>query len=124
LLCAVSLSVAVGFLLAGFGIVLLFCGLELMAVGVAWLMWGRRVGQGDIVGLEGDLLVVDMRRGSTLTHLEWPSKWTRVIEDGARVLLACGARRVEVGTQVTLARRQRFARELRRALATPLHAPT
>ncbi len=119
-----SLTVALGFLLAGYGIVLVFCGLELAAMGAAWLMWGRRVGQGDVISIDDHLVHADMRHGAAITRLAWPAAWTRVIEDGTRVVLACGSRRVEVGTQVTWARRQRFARELRQALAAPLHAST
>ncbi len=128
LLCAVSLVIAVGFLAAGFGIVLVFCGLELLAVGVALLVWGRHVGEGEVISLHAGTVCIDCCRCAARDRVELPLAWTRVIEEDARVLLAYGARRVVVGTQVDWPRRHRFALELRRALAsspaTPMHAPT
>jgi uncharacterized membrane protein len=124
LLCGVSLVIAFGFFALGYRIVLVFCGLELLAVGAALLVWGRHVGEGEVVTLHADTLRIERRRGATRARVELPLAWTRVIEEDAQVLLACGARRVEVGTQVGWPRRRRFAQELRRALAAPLHDPT
>jgi uncharacterized membrane protein len=124
LLCGVSLLIALGFFAVGYRIVLLFCGLELLAVGAALLVWGRHVGEGEVVSLHANTVRVERCRRAARVHVELPLAWTRVIEEDARVLLACGTRRVEVGAQVDWPRRRRFALELRRALAAPLHAST
>lgn len=122
LLCGVSLVIALGWFAVGYRIVLVFCGLELLAVGAALLVWGRHVGEGEVVSVDANVLRVDRCRGAAHAHIELPRAWTRVIEEDARVLLACGGRRVAVGAQVDGLQRRRFAQELRRALAAPMHA--
>ena len=123
LLCGVSLVIALGFFALGYGIVLVFCGVELLAVGAAMLVWGRHVGEGEVVTLHANTLRVDRCRGAARERLELPRAWTRVIEEDAHVLLACGVRRVEVGAQVCWQRRRSFAQELRLAMSTPSAAP-
>jgi uncharacterized membrane protein len=128
LLCGVSLVIALAFFALGYRLVLVFCGLELLALGAALLVWGHHVGEGEVVSVHADTVRIDRRRGAARARVELPLAWTRVIEEDARVLLACGTRRVEVGTQVGWPRRRRFAQELRRAMTTasaaPMHAPT
>ena len=118
LLALVSLSVAVGFLMAGVGIVLLFSGLELVALATAWLVWARRVGAGEHVSLEGAVLVVRTGGSSPSVH-RLPLGWTQVIEERSRIVLACGSQRIGVGSQASWQRRTDVVRQLRRALASP-----
>ncbi len=122
LLCVFSLAVALGFLAVGVGIVLIFSGLELLAVGLAWLVWGRRVGIGERVCLHGAVLHVHStatRASAQPSTHEFPAAWTRVIEERSQVVLSCGARRLGVGSQAPWQHRAAFARELRHALASP-----
>lgn len=126
LLCGVSLVIALGFFALGYGIVLVFCGLELLAVGAALLVWGRHVGEGEVISVHADTLRIERHGGAASARAELPLAWTRVIEEDDRVLLACGTKRVEVGTQVGRPLRRCFAQELRCAMATTSakHAPT
>ncbi len=122
LLSTVSLVIALAFFAAGVPLVLLFCGLELLAVALALLMWARHVGEGEVVSLRDAVVSIDRRHGSKQERHEFPAAWTRVVENDACVLLTCGSRRIEVGAQVAWPLRRRFAQEMRLALATPAHS--
>ena len=58
-LSAVSLTIGVGFWMMGATLVLGFAGLELVAVGAAFLIYARHAADGETVSLQGERLIVE-----------------------------------------------------------------
>jgi len=118
-LCVLSLLIAAGFAWQGAPMVLGFAGIELLAVGVALLVHGRHVGDGDTVTLDGRTLRVEQRMGAQAHCTEFPIDWLSVAhtrDAGALIELAGRGRRVHVGRFLRAPQRAQFAQELRLAL--------
>ncbi len=120
--CAVSLLVALAFWMVGAGWVLPFAVLELTALGVALLWYGRQVADRELLVLRDGRLLVECELGGRVERREWPAPWVRV-EGSAQgegwLELRMGAERLRVGRLATPAQRRQLARELRWALAQP-----
>lgn len=121
-----SLVIAVWFWIAGAPFVLLFAGIELLAVGTAFVVYSRHALDGETVSLEGDEVVVQVRRSRSVTERRFKRLWVRVQEDRVqdaglvpryRVQLGLHADWVEVGRYLSEPRKAQFAHELRVALA-------
>ncbi|MDT7834442.1 DUF2244 domain-containing protein [Aquabacterium sp. OR-4] len=119
LLCSVSLLVAGGFWWHGVGLVVVFTGIELVAVGVAMLMVARHAGDRETVTLSGREVAVEQRVGPGVERVTFRAEWLRVepaAEDGSLVELSGEGRSVRIGRHVRPELRVELARELRRAL--------
>jgi uncharacterized membrane protein len=119
LLCALSLVVAGGFWWHGVGMVVLFTGIELLAVGVALLIVARHAGDREIIVLAEGEMSVEQRVGPGVEHTRFRAEWVRVepaAEDGSLVELSGEGRSVRVGRHVRPELRVELAQELRRAL--------
>jgi len=119
LLCAVSLLVAGGFWWQGVGMVLMFTGIELLAVGVALLVVARHAGDREIIVLAEGQMSVEQRVGPGVEHTRFRAEWVRVepsAEDGSLLELSGEGRSVRVGRHVRPELRVALAQELRRAL--------
>jgi uncharacterized membrane protein len=122
-LCALSLSVALAFLLQGFWLVLAFSLLELGCVGLALLLYARHALDRERISLSDDCLLVECVQADVRSQARLDPLWTRVLPGtGAagprRALITLESRgvRVEVGRFVNEAQRRQVARELRLAL--------
>jgi uncharacterized membrane protein len=119
-LVCVSLLIGIGFALFGAWLVRPFSGVEMIALGVALLIYARHSLDHERVVLDEDgltVLTVDAGR-TTVTRLN--PFWVQVVvESGFRtvVFLREQGRRVAVGRHLDDAGRRRFAQELKRALA-------
>ncbi|MFC5547216.1 DUF2244 domain-containing protein [Massilia aerilata] len=125
LLCILSLSVALAFLLQGFWMVLAFSLLELSCVGLALLLYARHALDRERVALSNDCLLVECVQADVRSQSRLDPLWTRVLTDAAaapgrprRALITLESRgvRVEIGRFVNDAQRRQVARELRLAL--------
>ncbi len=119
LLCTLSLAVAIGFWWHGVVLVLVFTGLELLAVGAAMLLVARHAGDREIITLSKTALSVEQRIGPSVEHLAFRSEWVRVepaADDGSLVELSGEGRSVRIGRHVRSELRVELAQELRRAL--------
>jgi uncharacterized membrane protein len=123
---ALSIVIAIWFWIAGAPFVLLFAGIELVAVGVAFIVYSRHALDGETVSFDGDELVVRVRRSRHVTERRFKRLWVRVQEDRVqdaglvpryRVQLGLHADWVEVGRYLAEPRKAQFAHELRSALA-------
>jgi uncharacterized membrane protein len=114
-LCAVSLTVGVGFAWAGVPMVLGFTGIELVAVGVAMLVWARHALDGDTLTWERGALTVQRNRGPRVERMRLDGPWLRAHMGADGVVLRCGSRTVMVGKLARASCREAFVRELRRA---------
>lgn len=143
-LCAASMAVAIFFTLRGAWYVLGFAILELLAVGLAFLFYGRHANDREKIVLEvdGNLLVELTEAGTTrqtrldgrLITVDMPGMYRGMVglHSGAALREGCftpcasrgeahsGGTRIEVGRFVAQPARRKFARELQVALARQL----
>jgi uncharacterized membrane protein len=118
-LCAVSLLIGVFFFLQGAPVVLLFTGLELLAVGVALLLFARHAGDRETLTLVGRQLQVEQHVGPRVQRTEFAAEWLHVEPAGGQgslVQLSGRGQQVRVGRFLRPELRGAFARELRLAL--------
>jgi uncharacterized membrane protein len=125
LLCTLSLSVALAFLLQGLWMVLAFSLLELGCVGLALLLYARHALDRERISLTNDCLLVECVQAQVRSQARLDPLRTRVLTGadaalgGSRptlITLESRGVRVEVGRFVNEAQRRQVARELRLAL--------
>jgi uncharacterized membrane protein len=125
LLCTLSLSVALAFLLQGFWMVLAFSLLELSCVGLALLLYARHALDRERISLSNDCLLVECVQAEVRSQSRLDPLWTRVLTGpeaaaagSPRALITLESRgvKVEIGRFVNEAQRRQVARELRLAL--------
>jgi uncharacterized membrane protein len=123
-LVVVSFAFGAAFAVLGLWMVLPFVGLELLAVAVAFLCYGRHAADRERIELGADKLTVERVEAERHRRWEFDPRWVRVEVDeqgkgwGARVKvrLASGGEQVEVGRHLLDEKRAVLARELRTAL--------
>jgi uncharacterized membrane protein len=121
-LSTLALTVGVGFTLAGAWMVLPFAGLEIVLVGALCCWFYRHLDDCELVVIEPHRVRVLRRRGTEVTHHEFPRPWVRLILEeagaGAPPRLAIGAhgRLVPLADDLGPEARAAVAGELRRLL--------
>ncbi len=118
-LSAVSLLIGVFFFLQGAPLVLLFTGLELLAVGVALAIFARHAGDRETLTLVGRSLQVEQWVGQRVKRTDFPADCLHVEPargQGSLVQLSGRGQQVRVGRFLRPELRGAFARELRHAL--------
>ena len=119
ILCMVSLTVAVLFTLRGAWYILGFAVLELAAVGLAFLYYGRHATDRERITLIEDTLLIELIQAEQASLYRLDMHTVRVgLPDAQRGLIAVEASgmRVEVGRFLTAWRRREFVQELEQAL--------
>ena len=119
MLCGVSLAIGVFFWLQGATLVLGFASLELLAVGLAFLVYARHATDGEWISLQGASLVVEREPAGRRERAEFERQWVRVepkAGENSLIELSGRGRKVEVGRFVRPELRQVLAGEIRRAL--------
>jgi uncharacterized membrane protein len=118
-LCVLSLGIAVFFWFQGAVLILPFTGLELAAVGAAFLAYARHAADGETISLQGRQLVVELESAGHLQRAEFDRDWVRVepsADDRSLIELSGRGRRVSVGRYLRPELRPELARDIRRAL--------
>lgn len=118
-LCVVSLGIGTFFWFQGAVLILPFAGIELAAVGIAFLAYARHAGDGERISLKGRQLVVELENAGHLQRAEFNRDWVRVepgAGDRSLIELSGQGRRVNVGRYVRPELRPILAQEIRRAL--------
>jgi len=118
-LAIVSLGIAVGFALAGAWMVLPFACIEVLALGVAFVVYARHAADYERIVLCRDCLVVETCRGDRLRREQCAPAWTRVEYAGSRrelIGLVAAGRRIDVGRFIPESGRRDLAAQLRRQL--------
>jgi uncharacterized membrane protein len=119
MLCGVSLAIGVFFWLQGATLVLGFASLELLVVGLAFLVYARHATDGEWISLQGASLVVERETAGRRERAEFERQWVRVepkAGEHSLIELSGRGRKVEVGRFVRPELRQALAGEIRRAL--------
>lgn len=118
-LCLVSLGIGLWFWWQGAALVFGFAGLELLAVGLAFLVYARHATDGETISLRGAKLVVELETAGRRERAEFNRDWVRVeprTGEGSLIELSGRGRTVEVGRYVRPELRPMLAREIRWAL--------
>ncbi len=118
-LCSISLAVALVFTLRGAWFILGFAFLELAALGLAFLQYGRHATDREHIALVDDCLLVELIQAEQCRQFRLDPRHTRVelpAERGGLIGLKAGATQVEVGRFLTEWKRREFAQELRQQL--------
>lgn len=121
-LCCIALLVGGFFFAQGARMVLAFAGLELLALGVALLVFARHAGDGETLTLVGSTLQVEQCVGAHTARTDFAADWLDVepaAGQGSLVELRGRGQRVRVGRFLRPELRAAFARELRLALRRP-----
>jgi len=118
-LCALSLAVASYFWWLGARMVMPFAWLEILALGVAMLVYARHAADSESIALRGDRLTVEHASGDRVERVEFEPQWVRVEREeggGSLVELSGQGRRIAVGRYLRPELRRALADELRMAL--------
>jgi len=118
-LCAISLGIAGFFWFQGVLMVMPFACLELVLVGLAFLVYARHATDGEKIFLNGAQLVVELENSGRRVRSEFNRDWVRVEplgSDGSLIELSGQGRRVQVGRYMRPELRAVLAREIRMAL--------
>ncbi|GLU32872.1 hypothetical protein Busp01_27140 [Trinickia caryophylli] len=114
-----SLAIAMLLVVCGAWLVLPFTGIELLAVGAAFLIYARHAVDYERIRLFPSRLVIEQVSADRLTQFEFNPRWVRV-EPGASprdpITLVSRGQAVAVGQHLAFYRRAQFADELRTAL--------
>ncbi len=119
LLCALAGVIGLGFWLQGVEAVLVFTGLELLAVGLAMLLMARHAGDREVITLANREMAVEQHVGPLVECTRFHADWVRVEPcggEGSLVELSGEGRSVRVGRHLRPEWRDELAQELRRAL--------
>ena len=119
-LSGVSLSIAAVFWWQGATLVMPFAWMELLAVGVAFLVYARHAADGEKIVLENTTLVVELERAGRLQRSEFARDWVRVEPKNVKeslVVLSGQGRSVSVGRFLRPELRSALAKEIRAALS-------
>lgn len=119
-LCVVTLSVACGFLIAGFWIVLPFAGLELALVAIAFLVYARHASDYEMIEVDPVNLTITTALGSRTTKIKWSTQWTRLEYNGrfrAPLVLKCQGQQISLGRFIAEKDKPELQRDIRMALA-------
>ncbi|MDP2257816.1 MAG: DUF2244 domain-containing protein [Polaromonas sp.] len=118
-LCVVSLAIAGFFWSQGATLVMPFAGVELLAVGIAFLAYARHAGDAEKIILQSGQLVVEQEMAGRTLRAEFNREWVRVEPrdgDGSLIEVSGQGRSVRVGRHVRPELRPALAREIRSAL--------
>lgn len=118
-LCAVSLTIALGFTWYGASPVLAFAGIELLLVGAALLLYARHAADQECITLSGGTLLVEHHRGQQVERTRLRAAWVRVEPrhgEGSLVELSADGQQSFVGRYLRAELRTPLAQELRAAL--------
>lgn len=118
-LCMVSLGIGGFFWSQGAPLVMPFAFVELVAVGLAFVLYARHATDGEKISLQGAQLVVELENAGRCVRSEFNRDWVRVepqAGDGSLIELSGQGRRIQVGRYVRPELRAVLAREIRMAL--------
>lgn len=120
LLVACALLIALFPLRFGAWLVLPFTAVDLLVVGIAFVLYARHAVDYQRVRLFRNLLVIEQMEADRRTRFEFNPRWVRIETDAALrdpVRLVSRGQTVVVGQFLSWERRQQFVRELRSGLA-------
>ena len=118
-LCLISLGIATFFWVRGATLVMIFALVELIAVGVALLLYSRHAGDTEKIVLRDGHLVIELATAGRTERAEFDRDWVRIEPkdgDGSLIEVSGRGRLVRVGRHLRPELRPALAREIRFAL--------
>jgi uncharacterized membrane protein len=118
-LAGLSLAIAVAFTLSGAWMVLPFACVEVLALGIAFVVHARHATDYERIVLRDGCLLVETCQAARLQREQYLPAGTRVEYSGSRrelIGLVAAGRRTEVGRYVPESERMQLARQLRMQL--------
>lgn len=118
-LCVVSLGIASFFWFQGAKLVMPFAWLELIAVGIAFMVYARHAADQEMIALSKGSLTVRNTSGNTTETVCFVPEWVSVepvTGDESLIQLSGQGRKIEVGRFVRPELRRQLAKELRQAV--------
>lgn len=118
-LCGVSLLIGIAFWLGGAPLVLPLAGLELLAVGAAFMVYARHAADGERIALRQGRLIIELESAGSVQRAEFLPHQVRVEpghSDRSLIEVSDRRRSVQVGRFVRPELRALLAREIRMAL--------
>jgi uncharacterized membrane protein len=115
-LAVVVLAIGTGFAIAGAWLVLPFAGLEVLLLGVAYLLYARRAADYERIELDGGRLTVEVAEAQTTWRYEMEARRARVCVESERVVLRGAREELELGRHLDAHSRAEFAAELQKRL--------
>ncbi len=113
---ALSLLIASVWAVMGAWWVVPFAGLEIGALAIAFVAYGRRVGDFERIHLDDDCLLVEVCERAQVGRYEFVPAWARVetrrAGSGCEVVVRCRDRQIVVGRYLDEDGRASLAREL------------
>lgn len=119
-LCLVTLVVATGFLIAGFWIVLPFAGLELLLVGIAFVVYARHATDYEMIDLKPNQLELVKVDGSKVMRFSWSPQWAKLSYNGkykAPLIFSYKGQHIKIGKFIAEKDKSALHHELKAALA-------
>jgi uncharacterized membrane protein len=120
-LCLVSIGIAAFFWAQGARAVMPFAWLEIIAVGLAFVVYARHARDGEKILLQGGQLVIELESAGRTQRAEFNREWVHVEPkngDGSLIEVSGQGQSVRVGRHVRPELRPELAREIRYALRT------
>jgi len=77
-ICGVSLTIALGFALLGFWLILPFAGLELIALAIAFYLCAVRVNSREVISIQGATIAVQWGLHQPEETTQFQRAWARV----------------------------------------------
>ena len=118
-MCGTSFLVAAVCVLRGAWFVLLFAALEMLAVGMAFLVYARHATDREHIAMQDDCLLVELIQAQKVRQYRLALRSIQIRGKSSRRELICleaDGVRVEVGRFLTEWKRREFVRELRQEL--------
>jgi len=115
-LAVVVLAIGAGFALAGAWLVLPFAGLEVLLLGVAFLLYARRAGDYERIVLDAGRITVEVAEAHSTSRFEMEARRVRVCVENERVVLRGAKEQLELGRHLGAVSRAEFAAELQKRL--------
>lgn len=125
-ICVVSLTIALGFALLGFWLILPFAGLELIALAVAFYHCAACAHRREVISIQGGTVAIMRGLHRPEESIQMQRAWANVElaepqQRGypARLLICSHGRKVEVGHCLNDKERRQLAVDLRRWIRLP-----
>jgi uncharacterized membrane protein len=115
-LAAVVLAIGAAFAAAGAWLVLPFAGLEVLALGAAYLAYARRAADYERIELAAGRLTVEVADAQKTSRYEMEARRARVCVEEDGVVLRGAGKELRLGRHLDAQRRAEFAGELQKRL--------
>ncbi len=115
-LAALTLAIGAAFALAGAWLVLPFAGLEIAALGVAYLAYARRAADYERIELAGGRLTIEVAEADRMSRYQVEARQARVYVEADLVVLRGAGEELQLGRHLDAERRVEFAAQLQKRL--------